>query len=113
MFSAIDKASVHRIHSGQVVLELQGAVKELVENSLDAGASVIGRSTLFIAAGAQAVEEVRMKEHGLDSIEVVDNGSGIQEADWPNIGMVPLYGYLHRLADMQQAASTIRPSSPR
>jgi DNA mismatch repair protein PMS2 len=82
------------------VLELQGAVKELVENSLDAGASVIGRFTMLVAAGAQAVEEVRMKEHGLDSIEVVDNGSGIQEADWPNIGMIFFYGCLHRLADI-------------
>jgi DNA mismatch repair ATPase MutL len=36
---------VHRITSGQVVLDLQGAVKELVENALDAGASNIGEST--------------------------------------------------------------------
>lgn len=39
---AIDKAAVHRICSGQVVLTLATAVKELVENSLDAGASSIG-----------------------------------------------------------------------
>lgn len=31
---AIDKAAVHRICSGQVIVELQTAVKELVENSL-------------------------------------------------------------------------------
>ena len=39
---AIDSESVHRIHSGQVVLELQGAIKELLENSFDAGATSIG-----------------------------------------------------------------------
>jgi DNA mismatch repair protein PMS2 len=39
---AIDKGSVHRITSGQVVIDLQTAVKELVENSLDAGATNIG-----------------------------------------------------------------------
>ena len=39
---AIDNDSVHRLHAGQVVLELQGAIKELVENSLDASATTIG-----------------------------------------------------------------------
>ncbi|KAF8063172.1 DNA mismatch repair protein MutL, partial [Lyophyllum atratum] len=60
----IDKTSIHRITSGQVVIDLQTAVKELVENSLDAGATNI---------------EVRFKQYGLRSIEVIDNGSGIAE----------------------------------
>lgn len=71
---AIDATSVHRLHAGQVVLELQGAVKELVENSLDAGATSV---------------EVRFKDNGLDSVEVVDNGSGIPQEDWEMIGEAP------------------------
>ena len=38
----IDSHSVHRITSGQVVIDLQTAAKELVENALDAGATNIG-----------------------------------------------------------------------
>ncbi|KAL0576188.1 ATP-binding mismatch repair protein [Marasmius crinis-equi] len=68
---AIDPNSVHQITSGQVVIDLQTAVKELVENSLDAGATNI---------------EVRFKNYGLKSVEVVDNGSGIQEDDFESIG---------------------------
>lgn len=42
----IDSKSVHRITSGQVIVDLQTAAKELVENSLDAGATNIGRYIL-------------------------------------------------------------------
>ena len=37
----IDKGVVHKICSGQVILDLATAVKELVENALDAGATNI------------------------------------------------------------------------
>jgi hypothetical protein len=46
----------------QVVLDLATAVKELVENSLDAGATNV---------------EIRLKEYGSALIEVADNGSGV------------------------------------
>lgn len=39
---AIDSQSIHKLTSGQVVIDLQTAVKELLENSLDAGATNIG-----------------------------------------------------------------------
>ena len=43
----IDALSAHKITSGQVVIDLQTAVKELVENSLDAGATSIGTSVIL------------------------------------------------------------------
>ncbi len=45
MIRAIDKGVVHRICSGQVILDLATAVKEIVENALDAGASTVEAST--------------------------------------------------------------------
>ncbi|KIJ49650.1 hypothetical protein M422DRAFT_160918, partial [Sphaerobolus stellatus SS14] len=68
----IDSTSIHRITSGQVVIDLQTAVKELLENSLDAGATTI---------------DVRFKDYGLKSIEVIDNGHGIPEEDYENIAL--------------------------
>ncbi|KAG2144411.1 uncharacterized protein EDB93DRAFT_538927 [Suillus bovinus] len=69
---AIDSHSVHRITSGQVVIDLQTAVKELVENSLDARATNI---------------EVRFLNYGLKSIEVIDNGCGIAKKDYESVAL--------------------------
>lgn len=48
----IDASSVHKICSGQVVLDLAIAVKELVENSLDAQSKSIGAESFFAFAFA-------------------------------------------------------------
>lgn len=58
----INKGVVHRICAGQVIKDLSSAVKELVENSLDAGATSI---------------EIALKEYGEEWFQVVDNGCGI------------------------------------
>lgn len=47
---AIDGSSVHKITSGQVVVDLQTAVKEMVENSLDAGATTIGKLMYWLGS---------------------------------------------------------------
>lgn len=40
---------VHQIQSGQVIIDLCSVAKELVENSLDAGATTIGGYSLTCA----------------------------------------------------------------
>ncbi len=69
---AIEGRSVHQIQSGQVIVDLNSVVKELVENSLDAGATSI---------------EVRFKNQGLDSVEVQDNGKGIAPEDFDTVAL--------------------------
>ncbi|CAL1599071.1 unnamed protein product [Knipowitschia caucasica] len=69
---AIDKHSVHQICSGQVVLSLSTAVKELVENSVDAGATNI---------------EIRLKDSGSELVEVSDNGKGVEEANFEGLAL--------------------------
>lgn len=62
----ISTDSAERICASQVIPNLHSCVRELVENSLDA----LSESVC-----------VRIRNSG-DEIEVVDNGSGIEESDW-------------------------------
>lgn len=74
MIQAIDKGVVHRICSGQVILDLATAVKELVENALDAGATTVEVISLSAASpGAQLsvyIDTCWKRRCGLRSMEV-------------------------------------------
>ena len=59
------------IGNNKVVLDLAVAVKELVENSVDSGASVI---------------DVKLTDYGKTCITVSDNGSGVLEQDFEGLG---------------------------
>ncbi|KAL6730486.1 hypothetical protein Aduo_001459 [Ancylostoma duodenale] len=51
-----------RISTAQVIVSLSGAVRQLIDNSLDASAQSI---------------EIRAKNNGFESVEVIDDGTGI------------------------------------
>ncbi|XP_073702181.1 PMS1 protein homolog 1 [Garra rufa] len=65
---ALPAETVRLLCSSQVITSVLNVVKELVENSLDAGSSSL---------------EVKLENYGLDRIEVRDNGSGIKVTDVP------------------------------
>ncbi|MCF0116287.1 MAG: ATP-binding protein, partial [Erysipelotrichaceae bacterium] len=63
---ALDTQLTNMIAAGEVVERPSGIVKELVENSIDAGAKSI---------------EVRCINGGIDSIEIIDDGCGMSFED--------------------------------
>lgn len=69
---SLQSSDIQKICNGQVIVDLATAVKELVENALDAGATNI---------------EVKLKEMGFESFEVVDNGVGIDPVNYEAVAL--------------------------
>ena len=68
--NCLNEQTVKLIKSGQVVTGPSSAVKELIENALDAGATSI---------------DIKLANYGLDLLEVKDNGSGVAPEDIPTL----------------------------
>ena len=63
---ALDPQLVNRIAAGEIIQRPFNALKELIENCLDAGSTSIS---------------IHLKEGGLKLIQITDNGCGIEKDD--------------------------------
>lgn len=88
--AAINDADVHRITSGQVIIDLASAVKELLDNSIDSGADQV---------------ECTFKNYGLESLECSDNGSGVPEDSYESLALKHYTSKISSFEDVSQVTT--------
>lgn len=83
----LDNNTIDKIAAGEVVERPVSIVKELVENSIDAGATII---------------TIEIKEGGIKMIRVTDNGSGIDRSQVRNAFLSHATSKIHDADDLNR-----------
>lgn len=86
----LDDATVDKIAAGEVVERPASVVKELVENSIDAGARAV---------------TVEIKDGGIEFIRVTDDGAGIERSQLRNAFMRHATSKIKSVSDLMNLAS--------
>ncbi len=90
MIQVLDHNTIDQIAAGEVVERPASIVKELVENSMDAGADAI---------------TVEIRDGGIELIRVTDNGCGIGEEDLSNAFLRHATSKIHDISDLERLHS--------
>lgn len=90
MIKVLDKTTIDKIAAGEVIERPSSVVKELLENSIDAGASSI---------------TVEIKDGGLSLIRVTDNGCGIPKDEVRTAYLSHATSKIERVEDLSSICS--------
>jgi len=86
----LSQQTVSLINSGQVITSVSSAVKELIENAVDAGSRSV---------------EVRLDNHGLNKISVKDDGRGVKKDDMPLMPCKSYTSKINQFSDISTVSS--------
>ena len=88
--AVLDKHTIDKIAAGEVVERHSSVVKELVENSIDAGATAV---------------TVEITDGGKKLIRITDNGGGIEAAQVPTAFLSHATSKIEKVEDLENIAS--------